>query len=82
MNTHTLGETLMLARRRAGLSQAFIANALGVSGAFLSAVERGKKRLPAHHLPLLPQAVRRDVAEALIEGCYHEIVELQALRDA
>ena len=74
----TLGETLLLARRRIGLSQTDLARAMGVSVAFLSAIERDRKSLPAARLALLPSELRDAVTEAMVAQKEAEIAELRA----
>lgn len=61
----TLGEALLIARRRAGLSQAEIAEAIGVSGAFVSMIERDQKPFPRDRLERLPESIREVVTEAM-----------------
>ncbi len=61
----TVGEALLLARRKLGLSQAEIGEAIGVSNAFVSMIERDQKSFPPDRLGLLPDEVREAVTEAL-----------------
>lgn len=68
MKMDTVGEALMLARRRSGLLQADLSGMLGVSKAFISKVERGRSPLPAKHLATLPEDIRRAVANAMLEA--------------
>jgi transcriptional regulator with XRE-family HTH domain len=77
METTTLGETLMLARKRAGLTQTSIAKTLGVSKAFISYVERGEKKFPVERLEMLPEPIRRAVAGSMVEQRQAEIAELE-----
>jgi len=74
----TLGETLLLARRRIGLSQTALAQMMGVSPAFLSYVERDRKPLPAARFALLPPELREAVTEAMVAQKEAEIAALRA----
>ena len=62
----TLGESLLLARRRAGLSQGALAKAIGVSAAFLSMIEHNQKPFPPDRLAGLPPTIREAVTEAMV----------------
>lgn len=60
------GEALRLSRRRAGLSQREIAEALGVTPAMVSYVEHDERKFPQDRLSLLPDEVREAVVAALL----------------
>ena len=61
----TVGEALLIARRRLAMSQADIGHAIGVSHAFISMIERDEKSFPAERLERLPPSVRIAVSEAM-----------------
>lgn len=48
------------------MTQAGIADALNVSEAYISLVERGRRPFPVHLAEYLPCQIRREVIEALI----------------
>lgn len=74
----TIGETLLLARRRANLSQAALARDMGISAAFVSMIENQKKRFPVDRLERLPREIRGAVIDALVAQKEAEIVQLRA----
>lgn len=73
----TPGEAMMLARKRAKLGQSVIAIAWGVSTAYVSSIETGKRRFPAGRISELPDDIRRAVTDSLIEGHERSIEELR-----
>lgn len=74
----SVGDALLLARRRAKLSQLEIAAAIGVSAPFVSMIERGYKVFPPDRVNLLPARVRESVSAALVAQKEAEIAELRA----
>jgi transcriptional regulator with XRE-family HTH domain len=73
----SVGETLLVARRRAGLSQKDLADAIGVSGTFVSYIEYGRAPFPPERLDRLPEGVREAVAEAMIAEAEAKIERLR-----
>ena len=76
---NTVGESLMIARKRAGYSQGDLARMLGVSISFMSQVERDRKHLSYDRLALLPAEVRVAVIEAMMSRMDIERKQLAAL---
>lgn len=66
---------LRSARIGAGLRQYELAQALGISAAFLCTIEKGDRPIPRHLLAKLPREIRRPILDL-------EIAHVQALRDA
>lgn len=62
----SIAEALRSARIAAGMTQRQIADALGVSAAFICEVELGRRGLGERHLAALPGAVAGPVAKAML----------------
>jgi transcriptional regulator with XRE-family HTH domain len=60
----TLGHALMEARIAHGLTQAQLADRIGISQTFLSDIERGVRELPPARRALLPPPIRSAVLAA------------------
>ena len=61
-----VGEALRSARIVAGLTQRQIAECLGVTTAFISDIENGRRVLGEKYVPLLPDHVRPSVVAAIV----------------
>lgn len=59
------GRRLREARRSAGLTQAVLADSVGLSRTSITNIERGNQHIPLHLLPELAAAVGDDVHELL-----------------
>lgn len=79
-----LGCLVKILRTAKGLSQAELANRLGVSQAFISAVESGKRHLGTEHLAPLAREFGYKVSEIVSfaeDGASLSLRELKALAD-
>lgn len=70
---------MMVARKRAKLKQRTIAGYWGVTIAYISNIETGKKPFPMGRLIELPVDIRQAVVGALIEERERSIEELRAI---
>ena len=72
-----IGTILAVARKEAGLPQKDVADALGISQSYLSDIEANRRSFPRTRVKDLPQAVRGQVASALISEYYLMADELR-----
>lgn len=72
-------EALRAARLAAKLKQGDLAKALGISQAFLSDIEHGRRELGEQHYEKLPDAIRSVVVEAAIADLLDRVSRLRPL---
>lgn len=75
----TVSETLRAARDEAGMRQADLARALGVSPQFVSDVEHGRRNLPLRHYSRLPLTILKAVVQTRRAELSAEMSELAAI---
>jgi len=68
------------ARLRAGLAQREVARHLGISPAYLSDIEHGRRALGIRHIGKLPAELRGPVADALVKDREAEIAAIRSAR--
>ncbi len=68
-----IAEALREARIAAHITQKDLARLLGVTQAFISLIETGRKPLPPQHYEMLPDPIRVPVAKALVADLRDDI---------
>lgn len=79
LSVSRITDALRGARIAAKIKQKDLAEMLGITQAFLSDIERGRRELPEQHYEKLPPPIRRAVTKAVVVELQERLVRARQL---